>query len=32
MKTSKQLIGSINGWQNGTADVKFNLGSGFTNI
>ncbi|CAD8198324.1 unnamed protein product [Paramecium pentaurelia] len=32
MKTSKQLIGSINGWQNGNADVKFNLGSGFTNI
>ncbi|CAD8124609.1 unnamed protein product [Paramecium sonneborni] len=32
MKTSKQLLGSINGWQNGNADVKFNLGSGFTNI
>ncbi|CAD8176864.1 unnamed protein product [Paramecium pentaurelia] len=32
MKTSKQLLGSINGWQNGNADVKFNLGSGYTNI
>ncbi|CAK81291.1 unnamed protein product (macronuclear) [Paramecium tetraurelia] len=32
MKTSKQLLGSINGWQNGTADVRFNLGSGFTNM
>lgn len=32
MKTSKIISGAINGWHNGTHEVKFNLGTGFTEI
>ncbi|CAD8119321.1 unnamed protein product [Paramecium sonneborni] len=30
MKTNKLLSGAINGWYNGAAEAKFDLGSGFT--
>ncbi|CAD8185678.1 unnamed protein product [Paramecium octaurelia] len=30
MKTNKLLSGTINGWHNGAAEAKFDLGSGYT--
>lgn len=30
MKTNKLLSGAINGWYNGAAEARFDLGSGFT--
>lgn len=30
MKTNKLISGAINGWYNGAAEAKFDLGSGFT--